>query len=328
MAFTISPNLPANVVEIGNELSQARLDAINNGVSPTSGNPFTTVSYISGLGYLTTATASATYAPKASPTFTGVVTIPAGASISGYLTTSSASATYQTIAGMSSYLTDAPSNGSEYVRKNGAWSVATGGGGGGITDAPSDGSMYARLNAGWTSFTIPTVPPASVTNIDLTGNFNGYSMGSGWYTFKFDATANTLRMQDGTGSGVTVSATGITFPDSTTLSTAPNVAKSVNTQTNTYTLAAADTNNIVYVPAGSGGGMPMNIVVPEDTTYNFAIGTIIILYYDTGGGGGAIDFTTTGAGSPTLVGNTGTMSAGTLGHRILTKLAANYWYIS
>lgn len=57
--------------------------------------------------YLTTSSAASTYAPLASPTFTGVVTIPSGASISGYLTTSSASSTYQTISGMSSYLTTA-----------------------------------------------------------------------------------------------------------------------------------------------------------------------------------------------------------------------------
>ena len=44
-------------------------------------------------------------APLASPTFTGTVTIPSGASISGYLTTSSASSTYQTLSGMTSYLT-------------------------------------------------------------------------------------------------------------------------------------------------------------------------------------------------------------------------------
>lgn len=55
--------------------------------------------------YLTTASAGSTYAPLASPTFTGTVTIPAGASISGYLTTTDASSTYQTQSGMSSYLT-------------------------------------------------------------------------------------------------------------------------------------------------------------------------------------------------------------------------------
>lgn len=55
--------------------------------------------------YLTTTAAGTTYAPLASPTFTGTVTIPAGASISGYLTTASAASTYQTQAGMSGYLT-------------------------------------------------------------------------------------------------------------------------------------------------------------------------------------------------------------------------------
>ena len=44
--------------------------------------------------YLTTTAAGTTYAPLASPTFTGTVTIPAGASISGYLTTASAASTY------------------------------------------------------------------------------------------------------------------------------------------------------------------------------------------------------------------------------------------
>jgi hypothetical protein len=85
MSVRISPNLPANVVEIGNEITQAKLDAINNGYAPTSGNPFTTVSYLTTNGYLT----------------------------------------------------DAPSNGSQYARKDGAWAVVTGGSGsatwGGIT---------------------------------------------------------------------------------------------------------------------------------------------------------------------------------------------------
>jgi hypothetical protein len=48
--------------------------------------------------YLTTSAAASTYAPLASPTFTGTVTIPGGASISGYLTTSSAASTYAPIA--------------------------------------------------------------------------------------------------------------------------------------------------------------------------------------------------------------------------------------
>jgi hypothetical protein len=56
--------------------------------------------------YLTSSTAASTYAPIASPTFTGTVTIPSGASIDGYLTTSSASSTYLTQSNAAStYLT-------------------------------------------------------------------------------------------------------------------------------------------------------------------------------------------------------------------------------
>lgn len=51
------------------------------------------------LGLLSAATAASTYAPIASPTFTGTVTIPAGASISGYLTTATAGSTYLPLAG-------------------------------------------------------------------------------------------------------------------------------------------------------------------------------------------------------------------------------------
>ena len=51
------------------------------------------------LGLLSAATAASTYAPLASPTFTGTVTIPGGASISGYLTTATAASTYLPLAG-------------------------------------------------------------------------------------------------------------------------------------------------------------------------------------------------------------------------------------
>lgn len=344
MSISLSPNLPANVVEIGNEISQAKINEINAGTLAlqswvsasylTTASASSTYQTISGMSsYLTTASASSTYAPKANPTFTGTVTIPAGASISGYLTTSSASSTYQTISGMTSYLTtsaasstyqpigsyltDAPSDGSEYVRKNAAWAVATGGGGGGISDAPSDGNLYARQNAAWTSFTIPTL---SVTNIDLTGNFNGYSMGSGYYTFKFDSSANTLRMQDGVGSGITISATAITFPDSTTLSTAPVASgMSVNTQTSSYSLALTDANNIIYVPAGSSP----TITIPYNSSVAFAVGTEITIVYD-GSSSGSVYFQPqdTMTPLPVLV-NFSTMT--TSGIKKIVKVGTDLW---
>jgi hypothetical protein len=323
MSVFLSPNLPANVVEIGNEISQAKINEINAGTLALQ-------TWVSA-SFLTTASAASTYATRASPTFTGTVTIPAGASISGYLTTASASSTYQTISGMSSYatqsyvtsqgyLTDAPSNGSEYVRKNGAWSVATGGGGGGISDAPSDGNLYARQNAGWTSFSIPTL---SVTNIDLTGNFNGYSMGSGYYTFKFDSTANTLRMQDGAGSGITISPAGITFPNSSVLTSSPS--KSVNAITGAYTLVLSDANNIIYADSSAGGGMSYYLTVPDDGTTNFPVGTVISLVANAGTGA-TIDITTTLMGTPTIYGTT-SFAGGQVHQAFLTKVAADTWII-
>jgi hypothetical protein len=57
-----------------------------------------TLGGVAAASYLTTSTAASTYAPIASPTFTGTVTIPSGASISGYLTTATASSTYAPLA--------------------------------------------------------------------------------------------------------------------------------------------------------------------------------------------------------------------------------------
>lgn len=72
-----------------------------------------------------------------------------------------------------SALQDAPSNGSEYVRKNGSWSVATGGGGGGIEEAPNDGTPYSRQSEGWVS------SPAGLGDAPSDGNHYGRQNG-GW----------------------------------------------------------------------------------------------------------------------------------------------------
>ncbi len=184
-----------------------------NTASPTFTGTVTIPAGASISGYLTTSSAASTY-----QTLSGM---------SSYLTTSAAASTYQTLSGMSSYLTtsaaastyyplsnpsgfitssaltgyateswvtsqgyltDAPSDGNEYVRKNAAWAIATGGGGGAVwggitgvvtdqtdlvtyvtglgyqtasdvstyvtglgylTDAPSDSQQYVRYNGGW-----------------------------------------------------------------------------------------------------------------------------------------------------------------------------------
>lgn len=60
--------------------------------------------------------------------------------ITGTVTDQTDLTTYVTGLG---YLTDAPSDGSEYVRKNGSWSVATGGGGGTAIPAYDNGVTYS-----------------------------------------------------------------------------------------------------------------------------------------------------------------------------------------
>lgn len=128
------------------------------------------------------AVGSSTYETVATQEWVNLQSFLTSASLSGYATESYVTSQgYQTSSDVSTYvtglgyLTDAPSDGSEYVRKNGAWSVATGGGGGGsavwggitgtvtdqtdltnyitnlgyITDAPNDGKLYSRQSAGW-----------------------------------------------------------------------------------------------------------------------------------------------------------------------------------
>ena len=66
----------------------------------------------------------------------------AGGTMTGNITFSDS--TTQSTAGIA----DAPSDGDEYVRKDGAWSVVTGDGTG-LADAPSDGDEYVRKDGAW-----------------------------------------------------------------------------------------------------------------------------------------------------------------------------------
>lgn len=148
MSIEISPNLPANVVEIGNEITQSKINEINSGT-------------------LATQTFVATnYAPKASPTFTGTVTIPAGANISGYALNQGSDSII-----VSGYaVLRAVDGGSYFAQLNGGnlqfgydgstvglsinsssitFSDSTTQTTAGIPDAPSDGFNYARNNGAW-----------------------------------------------------------------------------------------------------------------------------------------------------------------------------------
>ena len=112
--------------------------------------PVTSVAGKTGAVTLTVGDVSGA-APTNSPTFTGTVTIPSGASIAGYATqsyvtsqgyitssaltpyllSSTAASTYQTLSGMSAYLTTsaasstyqtkAPNDGNYYIQQSGSW---------------------------------------------------------------------------------------------------------------------------------------------------------------------------------------------------------------
>lgn len=81
---------------------------------------------------------------------------------------------------------EAPIDGSEYNRKNGAWSVPSASG---ISDAPNNGSMYVRASLGWT-----ILPAAGIS--DAPDDAQEYTRKSlGWVVA---ASADTSRVLKGT----------------------------------------------------------------------------------------------------------------------------------
>jgi hypothetical protein len=157
----------------------------------------------------------------------------------------------------------------------------------------------------------------SVTNIDLTGNFNGYNMGSGNYTFKWTQSTNTLRLQDGAGSGISISDTAITFPNSSTLTKAPFPRGQVIGTS--ITLAAGDENKLICIT-----GSMNQISVPPDSSVNFAVGTEFVIVTENL----ATNYVNQGSmGTPTINGSG--MSAYYIPRYVtrLVKVAADTWYI-
>jgi len=209
------------------------------------------------------------YATLASPTFTGTVTIPAGASISGYLTTSSASSTYQTLAGMSSYLTTSAAA-STYQTLSGMSSYLTTSAaastyqpiGSYLTDAPSDGNTYGRLNGAWSV----VGGGGSVSWGSITGTLSSQTDLQSALDAKLDLAGGTM-----TG-GLTLSATGIIFSDSTTMTTAPAgstlaadqltagvvTANPTSGPTASGDVLQYDGTNLIWAAGGGGGGLTIS----------------------------------------------------------------------
>lgn len=86
---------------------------------------------------------------------------------SGSASAASASAAAAAASAASVTVTEAPINGNEYVRKNGAWSVNSVNSGG-IPEAPTNGQQYARQSGGWAVVTPPASYPAdSLTAVQV-----------------------------------------------------------------------------------------------------------------------------------------------------------------
>jgi hypothetical protein len=204
--------------------------------------------------YLTTSAAASTYYPLTNPS--GYIT---SSSLSPYLLSSTAASTYQTLAGMSDYLAkagnlaglantstartnlglgslavvnDAPSDGSQYARKNAAWEVVSGGGGGLITSVTSplavtsgdlsvDLSAYAALSGASFTGPIDFSDGTQSISIDLAASqiMLASAVGSAGSLF-INLDGAVLSWNGLNFSSMNYSRDAIYFPDSTTQTTA------------------------------------------------------------------------------------------------------------
>jgi hypothetical protein len=185
------------------------------------------------------------------------------------------------------YLTDAPVDGFAYNRKDGAWEVAGSGG-----------------SVAWGAIT------GTVTDqTDLVT----YVTGLGYQTAGDVSTyvgANAYPLS-GNPSGFLTSVPG----------------KSVyNVTSNAYTLVSGDANNIVYVGPGTSGGFPpVDISVPDDATYTFPIGTVILVVVNNTTGASDVNVIQLGMSAPTILGTVQIPSASLSGIMQLIKVGADLW---
>jgi hypothetical protein len=337
MSVFLSPNLPANVVEIGNEISQAKINEINAGTLATQ-------------TWVTTG-----FAPKASPTFTGTVTIPAGASIAGYLT-------------------DAPSNGSQYARQNGAWAVVTGGGGGGVQFPNYDNSvtytvgsqviysyrffqMTTAIGAAgydpignpsyWTEIsptlgtTWGSITGTVTSQTDLTSYVTGLGYVAGTAASQLTnatyvtnpvaapTTAGDVLQFNGTtliwaagggGGGAWGSITG-TLSSQTDLQSALDAKlspRTVNTVSTSYTIQLSDANKVIHL---ASGGMGFSTTLELDANIAYVDGTVIFVTVDNTAFAYSIN-APFGGGVSINAGSTYNITSGVT---TLVKVTANTW---
>lgn len=200
LSASVGTQIPTNVIEVGNEISQVAVDAIAASASPSNVNPMMTASAVSALGYIS----------------------------------------------------EAPSDGSEYVRKNQTWSVATGGGG-------------ATAASQLTNATYTTNPAAAPTTAGDVLQFNGTAL---------------VWAAGGGGSGATWGSITGTLSSQTDLQNALDAKlgpRTVNTVSTSYTFQLTDANKVVHL---ASGGMGFQTTVEIDSNIPYVNGTVIFVTVD------------------------------------------------
>jgi hypothetical protein len=271
----------------------------------------------------TTDTLLAAKVDLAGGTMTGALTLSASGIIfsdATYLTTAPAGSTLaadQLTAGVvTANPTAGPTAAGDVLQYDGSALIwAAGGGGGGLT--------ISSLSNGATSTLDATVPSAGYvlsfdgTNLIWAADASGLTINS-----LSNGATSTLN------AAVPTANQALTY-NGTELIWSPTGVKSVYTVTsNAYTLAAADANNIVYVQAGASGGFPpVNISIPDDATYSFPVGTVIVLAVNNSTGASDVNLVPLGFGAPTILG-TNQIPSSNSGLLHLVKVAGDTWIVS
>lgn len=190
-----------------------------------------------------------------------------------------------------------------------------------LTTAPAGSTLAAdQLTAGVVTANPTSGPTASGDVLQYNGTDLVWAAGGGGGGVAWGAITGTVTDQ----TDLTTYLSGNYYPlsgnPSGFLTSVPG--RSLSNYSSGGTLGSSDTNNVIYVSSGSS----TTIYIPTDTTYNFPIGTDMLLVID-----GSTSTTVTiypednMTPSPVIVGTTN-FTTTTVAHMV--KVASNLWVIN